>query len=259
MITLRQYSPGEIIIRENEPGDTAYIVASGRVKVTTEVEGQHVHLAYLSEGATIGEMSMVDDMPRCATVTAVEETVLQEIRRDTFFQSIRQQPEIAIDLLKVLFERLREANMTVAQLKAGCEEAAGPGASVATRPPRNLSVAIRGVTVEAAESLPQNPFYIRKFPFRIGRKDQDPLVMNDLCIEDTQPWQVSRHHVSIVLQDGKVGIFDRGSQLGAMVNGRRIGGVGNTPGPVFLTPPEGMLVLGVNSSPFRYQILISTL
>lgn len=87
MITPSRYQAGEVIIQENDLGETAYVITQGQVEVSKELQGQKVHLAYLGSGETFGEMSMIDEKPRSATVTAVTETVLSELRRDDFFNS----------------------------------------------------------------------------------------------------------------------------------------------------------------------------
>ena len=67
MITLSRYKAGEVIIRENDFGETAYIIGEGQVEVSKELDGRNVHLAYLGSGETFGEMSMIDEKPRSAT------------------------------------------------------------------------------------------------------------------------------------------------------------------------------------------------
>src|SRR4029434_16810 len=80
VMTLRQYEAGEVIVQENDLGETAYLIEQGQVEVSKELDGQHVHLAYLGAGAIFGEMSMIDEKPRSATVTAVTATVVSELR-----------------------------------------------------------------------------------------------------------------------------------------------------------------------------------
>src|SRR5512138_1562890 len=117
MISLTQYKPGEVIIREHDVGETAYVIAQGQVEVSKKLDGQNVHLAYLGAAETFGEMSMIDEKPRSATVTAVTETMVSEIRRDDFFNSFQTDPKVALQLLKVLFERLREADAMILELQ----------------------------------------------------------------------------------------------------------------------------------------------
>ena len=113
MESSRRYEAGEVIIRENDVGETAYVIAQGKVEVSKQLDGQKVHLAYLGAGETFGEMSMIDEKPRSATVTAVTETLVSEIRRDDFFNSFQTEPKVALELLKVPFDRLREADARI--------------------------------------------------------------------------------------------------------------------------------------------------
>jgi CRP-like cAMP-binding protein len=107
------YQPGEVILREGDMGESAYIVERGRVEVSKELHGQMVHLAFLGPGEIVGEMGIIDNKPRSATVIAVEETVAREINRDELFHSLHTDPETALSLLHLLFDRLREAHITI--------------------------------------------------------------------------------------------------------------------------------------------------
>ena len=258
MITLRQFEPGEVIIKENDMGETAYIIDHGRVEVTKQLDGERVHIGYVEAGETFGEMSMIDDKPRSATVTAVEETVAREIHRDEFFDSLQTDPEISISILKVLFERLRESHVKILQLQQAAPEGFNhlPKALDEVPEQPELTVSMEGLTPLASQSLPENPFHIKKFPFLIGRKSRDPLSYNDLKIPDSVPLQISRHHLEFIKNEGSIGVSDRGSYLGSMVDGRLLGGEEGTPGPLFFEGSEGTLILGNNKSPFRYKIRI---
>jgi len=302
LITIRQYGPQETIIREHESGETAFVIEKGRVEVTKEKDGKAVHIAYLETGATFGEMSVVDDAPRSATVTALEETLVREIHRDNIYGAMKESPEAIIKFLKNIFERLREANMRIARLESGLSVAqpesvqpsaapshyvsppvpnpfAGQGAAMPNRAAAPDTMAapaapapaepwsaipkdavkpalysIEGLTPRAVEAMEDNPFTFTTFPLKIGRKTNDPLVNNHLEIADQDPLMISRHHVSIVRENGKIGVIDRGSQLGAMVDDVHIGGKKHPPGPVFFKGEEGILVLGTAASPYRYKI-----
>jgi len=274
MITLRQYAPGEAIIRENEIGECAYIIEKGRVEITREKEGKPAHIAYLDAGMTFGEMSMVDDLPRSATVTALEDTMVREVHRDNLYENLTSNPETMIKLLKGIFERLRIANTTIARLKEEMKSAEGAKAAMpetsqflfhraASKPesaraqPGNVkSVRIEGLTPRAVESLTESPSTFVALPIKVGRKTNDPLVHNHLEIADRDPLQISRHHVSIVQEGDKVGVLDRGSHLGASVDDERIGGKCDSPGPVFFKGDGGILVLGTEKSPYRFKVTI---
>jgi CRP-like cAMP-binding protein len=251
-----RYQAGQVIIRENDLGETAYIIEQGQVEVSKELDGQSVHLAYLGAGETFGEMSMIDEKPRSATVTAVVETVVSEILRDDFLNIFETNRKIALTLLKVLFERLREANSTILQLrKSNPRQGPLSNEALAVVPAGDgPTITLEGATPRAAAALPTSPFQITRFPFRVGRESEDPLVYNDLMLPDSAPLQISRHHLAFIVDEGRVGVLDRGSSLGSWVDGRHLGGPSGLSGPLFFAASEGLVVLGNRDSPFRYRV-----
>ena len=106
------------------------------------------------------------------------------------------------------------------------------------------------------KSLPENPFEISRFPFRIGRQTSDPLAHNDLALADEEPLQISRHHVELVTNSDDIGVVDRGSRLGAQVDGEQLGGFEGYPGPIYLENSESQLNLGGPDTPFQFWIRI---
>ena len=250
MLTRRKFKAGETILRENDLGESAFIIHEGRVGITKNVDRQQVQLATLGPGDTIGEMSMIDDAPRSATAVALDDVVVDEVHHDDFYEAIQTDREVGMHLLRALFERLREANAVILQLRSGGAAPAAPAPT--TKPPVLL---IEGLTPEAEQALPSTPFTVDRFPFRIGRTSSNPLVHNDLEIEDQMPWQISRHHVAFVLEHGRVAIVDRGSTLGSALDGARLGGRKGEPGPIFLEG-ESQLTLGQDKSPFRFQVIV---
>lgn len=80
-LRLRRYTDGEVIIREGEAGDAFFMLADGIVSVTKNVGGEQRTLANLSEGAVFGEMALVSNAPRTATVHARGEVSLLSLAR----------------------------------------------------------------------------------------------------------------------------------------------------------------------------------
>ncbi|HKP96693.1 MAG TPA: cyclic nucleotide-binding domain-containing protein [Fibrobacteria bacterium] len=255
MVNTWRYASNDLIIRENDPGESAYIIESGKVSVTKESNGKRIHIAFLGPGSTFGEMSMVDDLPRSASVTAVEETVVREFHRDDLYAAMKENPDVFGKFLKSIFERLREANGIIANMDP---DSGRPGRLANLKDPGGKPevFSIEGLTPTAIGAVAANPAVIKSFPFKIGRKSDDPFLYNHFEIEDRDPAQISRHHVSILFEGGRVGVVDRGSELGASVDGTRIGGK-HGPGPVFFDGKEGILILGNESSPFQYRIRVS--
>jgi CRP/FNR family cyclic AMP-dependent transcriptional regulator len=113
----REYPRNSIILFEDDPGDSLYIVSSGQVKVVLIGEdGREVILSVLNDGDFFGEMSLIDDEPRSAHVIAMKDSRLLVLRREDFQQQINQHPSIAVKLLKVLVQRLRRADAKIGGL-----------------------------------------------------------------------------------------------------------------------------------------------
>ena len=216
-------------------------------------------VGFIGAGETFGEMIMIDEKLRSATMTAVTATLVSEIRRDDFFNRFQTDPNVALQLLKVLFERLREADARILELqKADPQQALVPEVLPAVPAGEQPNVTLEGITPRAAAALPVTPFQITQFPFRIGRLSPDPLIYNNLMLPDSVPLQISRHHLAFIAYEDRVGVVDRGSRLGSWVDGQQLGGPSGPSGPLFFTGSEGLLVLGNRDSPFRYRVSLRT-
>jgi CRP-like cAMP-binding protein len=113
----RSYPKGSIILFEDDPGDSLFIVRSGRVKVVLVGEdGREVILTILGPGEHFGELSLIDGQPRSAHVIAVEDTQLVVLRREDFRKRVDQSPALAWALLTALSRRLRRADEQIGRL-----------------------------------------------------------------------------------------------------------------------------------------------
>lgn len=254
----KQYKPEQCIIKENEIGETAYSIDQGTVRVTKVLNGNIVHICNLKAGDIFGEMGLIDDKPRSATVTAITETTVYEIHRDSLLKALKNEEDLALKVLKVLFERLRKANTTIAELMLQKTEPIEAVQSALCNFPKQkiLSVRLQASTRHAAKAMHQNPILIREFPFRIGRKSKDPLAYNDLALIDKAPYRISRHHVELDVKNGKLVLLDRCSNLGTIVNGQHLGGNKGNPGPIVFHETKGDITIGGEKSPFKYKLEI---
>jgi CRP-like cAMP-binding protein len=98
------YAAGEAIFREGDPGECMYCVKTGVVEV---VAGGRV-LETLEAGHVFGEMALVDNQPRSATARAKTDCQVVPIDEKTFFFLVQQTPNFALQLMRVLSERLRQ-------------------------------------------------------------------------------------------------------------------------------------------------------
>lgn len=106
----RRYGAGDVIIQEGKLAGAFFMVTSGRVRITRRSEsGEERELRVLGPGGSFGEMALLSDRPRSATVTAVEPTECRALSRLDFVDQIRRHPELAIQLLETLSQRILEA------------------------------------------------------------------------------------------------------------------------------------------------------
>ena len=109
----RQFTKGETIVRQGEMGLGLYIISRGRVKVDREQGGARTQVAELGPEQFFGDMALLDNKPRSATVTGLEDAECLLLTRDSFVRLMNKYPEIPIRMAKVLAERLREANAKI--------------------------------------------------------------------------------------------------------------------------------------------------
>lgn len=104
-VGLVELGPGEVLFKQGDPGNTLYVVADGEVAVFSE-GAPRVQLSRLGEGDFFGEIALVTDQPRSATIEAVGEAELLAIDRDTVGDLIEQEPQLLRVLLRFLRDRL---------------------------------------------------------------------------------------------------------------------------------------------------------
>jgi CRP/FNR family cyclic AMP-dependent transcriptional regulator len=108
---------GETIFNEGEPGDSLYIVLSGKVKVVRRAaDGRQNLIALMGPSDMVGELSLFDPGPRTATASAVTDARMARLRKGALRPWISNRPEIAEQLLRVLARRLRRTNDALADL-----------------------------------------------------------------------------------------------------------------------------------------------
>jgi CRP/FNR family cyclic AMP-dependent transcriptional regulator len=115
--TTRSYRPEAIIVRQGDTSMAFYVVLSGRIRIERESDtGIPFQVWEAGPAGFFGEMGLIDDEPRAATVVAVEPTECALLARWDFQNELRDDPDIALALLPVLNERIRNLNEQVAQL-----------------------------------------------------------------------------------------------------------------------------------------------
>lgn len=110
MIQERHLSSGEILFREGDAGDAMYLVRGGSLAVFKGDAETPTILSYRGPGEAIGEMALLENRPRSATVVAATPVSLLYVSRAHFQRLLEQRPEIGLNFLRVLSARLRESD-----------------------------------------------------------------------------------------------------------------------------------------------------
>jgi CRP/FNR family transcriptional regulator, cyclic AMP receptor protein len=106
----RKYSAGSTLITQGDTGVGLYVIISGHVKTTQakNPDRPEVDLGTYGPGNVLGEMALLDDLPRSATVTAIDDVAALLLPVWEFRATVRNHPEIGLKLLAVLSKRLRK-------------------------------------------------------------------------------------------------------------------------------------------------------
>jgi CRP/FNR family cyclic AMP-dependent transcriptional regulator len=107
----RTYKAGSTLIKQGDTGVGLYVIISGTVHITqaNNPDKAEVDLGTAGPGSVLGEMSLLDDLPRSATITAVTDVTALLLPVWEFRTTLRNHPDIALRLLSVLSHRLRKA------------------------------------------------------------------------------------------------------------------------------------------------------
>jgi CRP-like cAMP-binding protein len=111
-------SAGDVLCREGARGEEMYVVLSGAVTLQKAVDGEETELGRLEEGAHFGEMALIGDAPRSATIRAATDLDYLAIDRDTLMRVIAAFPAVALQILKGYNARLAETTARLARLTA---------------------------------------------------------------------------------------------------------------------------------------------
>ena len=248
MTDVMKFKKGATIIHEGTTGSYAYLILSGSVEVSKQVKDEKVILSRLVKGNIFGEMSLVDEKPRSASIVALEDTEVRVITRERFESMLEHNPHAVIPLLKQVFQRVRYLNQMVA---AFCGQASTGTVELATHPLR-----LKATTEEAEQAMQDKEIDITKIPFQIGRHARSSVFgSNDLNLHDIEPYSISRCHCLITIVENQYYIIDTVSSRGSIVDGISIGGREEQK-RVLLKSGKHHIVLGGEESPYAFDLIV---
>lgn len=100
------YQAGQVLFRKGDVGDAAYVIIRGDAEVSVTTDSGEIPVAKLKDGDFLGEIAILCDTPRTATVTARGDLKTLRIRKEPFFELLKQFPEMAIEMTRLLADRL---------------------------------------------------------------------------------------------------------------------------------------------------------
>lgn len=210
---------GEYVFEEGDLGTEMFIIQSGQVEILKRIAGSETCLAVLEKGDFFGEMSLLEDLPRAASVRAVSDLKLLEIGGATFDQMLRSNPEIAVRILRKLSRRLRQTDELLRETLGTSETEAAAGVPRADekRPatgPESLVHEKSGMEFPLSASSETT----------IGRKDPVTGIYPDVDLTPLDHQRsISRRHAKVYRRGGKFFLAeDIGTMNGTFVNGGRL-------------------------------------
>ena len=256
MINLQEFKKDEVIIKEHDIDESLYLIESGQVEVYREKDDGKITLANLTSGSFFGEMALIDERPRSASIRAREKTLVKVFHRKDFLKVISDDQELAIKFLSGIFSRLRDANSKMQNIINEPEIVT----STNLEDTKSHELLIEGLNEKSKNALPENPLRIlvNKSPFNVGRISSDPFSNKQLALFDTKPMQISRNHFCFQIENDKIALYDIGSSLGLILNDSKLGGASGDYGPLYLNDYENILIIGTDSSGYKYRIIDQT-
>ncbi len=255
----KQYLVGEILFAEGEPSDYACRILSGEVDVIKQIEGETVTLGTAAAGEFIGELGVIQDAPRIATVRARSLVTVEVIPKDEFLKRISEDSELAFRLLSRLSSRLKVVSQALV------EAVTAGGARSDTRHSRSGTASplpalrVFGNSKRLARLLPSEGLPVTTAPFVVGRVstegDRQLRRPVDLEVADVKPFRLSRVHFSIDHNIGTYVVRDMHSSLGTEVNGIGLGDhFASDQAP--LHNGDNVVVAGGKGSPYRFRLVV---
>jgi CRP-like cAMP-binding protein len=115
------FAPGQELFHQGDPGDAAYIIMDGEADVTVDTPAGEISVAKVGKNDLIGEIAILCDVPRTATIKALSEVTTLAISKELFFQMVTEFPEMAVEIMRELAHRLER---TTQQLREAMSDRA---------------------------------------------------------------------------------------------------------------------------------------
>ena len=110
---LQTLAVGDVLFKEGDLGDVAYVVESGVIEISRFTGEEYVTLRELEAGALFGELALIDNQPRSAIARAATDAGVREVGKEDFLKYLKSSPQAAFGIMQQLAESVRAANETL--------------------------------------------------------------------------------------------------------------------------------------------------
>jgi CRP-like cAMP-binding protein len=105
------FQPGQPLFQQGDPGDAAYVIIDGEAEVLVDTVAGKRRVATLGRNAIVGEIAILCDVPRTATVAALAPLTVLRIDKENFFRLVTEFPQMAVEIMRELAQRLERMNI----------------------------------------------------------------------------------------------------------------------------------------------------
>jgi CRP/FNR family cyclic AMP-dependent transcriptional regulator len=113
------YDAGQVIFNAGDPGDAAYVVIDGTVEISVPTPSGPIIINNMTKNDILGEIAIVGEVPRTATAKAVTKLDTLKISKELFMKIIRENPDAAVELIKILAARLASTTNQLTRTRTG--------------------------------------------------------------------------------------------------------------------------------------------
>ena len=117
-----EYMPGDELFHQGDYGDAAYIILEGEADVLVDTPQGAVKVATLGKNDIIGEIAVLCDVPRTATVVAQSDLETLRVSKDGFFHLVTQFPQVAIEVMSEIAARLHDTTQALSEARGKLEQ-----------------------------------------------------------------------------------------------------------------------------------------
>lgn len=112
------FDAGQELFHQGDMGDAMYVILSGSADVLIDTPGGSLKVAELQRNGFVGEMAILCDVPRTATIKAHEKLTALKIPKEMFFRIVAEFPQVAIEIMRELAHRVEDMNVQLREAKA---------------------------------------------------------------------------------------------------------------------------------------------